>query len=97
MLISEFLSLLHGYFSFVSVFSLVFWPLWPVVLVNCKSSGLVGCLCWDFGSLCDLWGPGVLGTSKTSGRAGGFHQCCGLGYGGRMEDGVAVGGRLGGL
>lgn len=68
-----------------------------MVLVTCKSSGLVGCLCWDFGSLCDLWGPEALGTSKTSGRAAASTSIVGWDVVRWMEDRVAAGGRLGGL
>lgn len=60
----------------VSTFSLVFWLVWPLILVSSKSSELVECFHWGFGDVCDLWGfryqhclrgPRVLGISMVSG------------------------------
>lgn len=82
MLIPEFVLVVWMFCSLVSVYSLVFWPMWPGVLVTSKPSAPVGCLCSRFSSLQDLWGldaniasevpstcvaSGVLGTCLVSG------------------------------
>lgn len=49
------------FFILVSIFSLVFWPKWPVGLVTSESSGLVRYPCGGFSGLYGLWGSRSLG------------------------------------